>query len=73
MRIASAPKCGIFVALLLGSGGLHAQQFGNGRWVDLTHVLDEDSAFWPTAKMFEKETVFEGRSDIGFYYGAYNG
>ena len=72
MRIASARRYGMFVALLLGSGGLHAQQFGNGRWVDLTHVLNEDSVFWPTAKMFEKETVFEGRTDIGFYYSAYN-
>ena len=39
-------------------------------WIDLTHVLNERSVFWPTAKMFEKETVFEGRTDAGFYYAS---
>ena len=66
-------RVGLAVALLLlCSSTLQAQRFDNGRWVDLTHELDERSVFWPTAKMFEKETVFEGRTDGGFYYSAFN-
>ena len=29
-----------------------AQDFGKGRWVDLTHAFNERSVYWPTAKMF---------------------
>lgn len=49
-----------------------AQDFSSARWVDLTHPSNAESVYWPTAKMFEKETVFEGQTEGGWYYSAYN-
>ncbi len=50
----------------------YAQDFPEGTWVDLTHTLNEDAVFWPTARMFEQETVFEGETEGGYFYSAYN-
>lgn len=50
----------------------HGQDLSNGRWVDLTHTFSDDAIYWPTAKEFEHETVFEGVTVMGFYYTAYN-
>ena len=49
-----------------------AQDLSSGTWIDLTHPLNENAVFWPTAEMFEKETVAEGETDGGYYYSAYN-
>lgn len=49
-----------------------AQDLASGTWVDLTHPLNEQAVFWPTAKMFELETVAEGRTEGGYFYSAYN-
>lgn len=43
-----------------------------GRWIDLTHTLGEDSVFWPTADAFRHDTVAEGETEGGYYYSAYN-
>lgn len=43
----------------------------NGQWIDLTHDFSEETVYWPTAKSFEKTTVFEGHTHAGFYYTAY--
>lgn len=43
-----------------------------GRWVDLTHPFDDSTLYWPTASGFHKSTVFEGETDGGFYYSAYD-
>jgi len=51
---------------------VHAVDFSNGQWIDLTHEFSEESIYWPTAKPFEKTTVSEGYTDAGFYYSAYN-
>lgn len=72
MKAFTAHNASMATVLLLCSCTLQAQSFADGRWVDLTHVLNEESVFWPTAEMFEKETVFEGRTEGGFYYSAYN-
>lgn len=50
----------------------HAQDLLSGTWVDLTHPLNEEAVFWPTAKMFELETVAEGETEGGYFYSAYN-
>ena len=50
----------------------YAQDLTEGTWIDLTHTLNEDAVFWPTANMYEQETVFEGETDGGYYYSAYN-
>ncbi|VFN02525.1 MAG: Kynurenine formamidase [Candidatus Kentron sp. G] len=49
-----------------------AQDFSNGAWVDLTHEFSEESVYWPVAKTFEKSPVFEGYTEAGHYYSAYN-
>jgi len=49
-----------------------AVDFANGKWVDLTHSFNEQSVYWPTAKMFKHKEVFVGHTDGGFYYSAYN-
>ena len=46
--------------------------FADGRWIDLTHDLSEDSVFWPTADPFRHDTVSEGVTEGGWYYSAYN-
>jgi kynurenine formamidase len=42
-----------------------------GSWIDLTHNFDENTIFWPTAEKFMMETVFEGETEKGYYYSAY--
>ncbi len=43
-----------------------------GEIIDLTYAYDENTIFWPTAKEFELEVVFQGESDGGFHYEANN-
>lgn len=57
--------------LLLGNTALGEWTPGPGRWVDLSHAYDDDTLYWPTSETFEKETVFEGHTDGGWYYTAY--
>ena len=40
--------------------------------VDLTHEFSEETVYWVTAREFEHSTVFEGQTDNGYYYTAYN-
>ena len=49
-----------------------AQDLGSGRWVDLTHPFNADSVYWPTADTFQLEEVFQGQTEGGWYYTAYN-
>lgn len=41
------------------------------RWIDLTHTLSDKAVFWPTAEPYQRETVFEGMAEGGYYYSAY--
>lgn len=43
----------------------------NGQWIDLTHDFDENTIFWPTAEKFMLDTVFEGETEKGYYYSAF--
>jgi kynurenine formamidase len=43
-----------------------------GRWVDLTHELAEDSPFWPTAEGFRHEVASFGETPGGWFYSSYN-
>lgn len=47
-------------------------QLDAGRWIDLSHAYGEDTLYWPTASTFHKETVFEGETEGGWYYTAYD-
>ena len=62
----------LLVALFTLIFSAQAQDFSGGTWVDLTHTLNEEAVFWPTAQMYERETVFEGETEGGYYYSAYN-
>ena len=64
----------VLIAALCGAFALSAaaQDLSGGRWIDLTHAFNAETVYWPTAKMFKKETVFQGHTDGGFYYSAYN-
>ncbi len=48
------------------------QNLSAGRVIDLTHPFNEDSVYWPTAETFEKTEVFQGHTDGGFFYSAFN-
>jgi kynurenine formamidase len=61
-----AALCGVFAL------SAAAQDLSSGRWIDLTHAFNADTVYWPTAKTFKKETVFQGHTDGGFYYSAFN-
>lgn len=63
-RIAILTACFVFSA--------HANDLWSGRVVDLTHPFNEQTVYWPTARMFEKTEVFKGQTDAGFFYSAYN-
>ncbi|KAA3595477.1 MAG: cyclase family protein [Candidatus Scalindua sp. AMX11] len=60
------------ISLFLFIPFVYAVDLSRGKWVDMTHEFSEESIYWPTAKTFTKTTVFEGHTDTGFYYSAYN-
>lgn len=59
------------VAFLLMGCAQQPQRLPQGEWVDLTHVLSSESVFWPTSEKFRLSTVYEGRTEHGYYYSAY--
>jgi len=46
--------------------------FPAGEIVDLSHVYDSSTIFWPTADPFRLDTVAEGITAGGYYYAANN-
>lgn len=40
--------------------------------IDLTHEFSEETVYWVTSKEFALDTVYEGQTDKGYYYSAYN-
>ncbi|GGG32338.1 cyclase [Dokdonia pacifica] len=40
--------------------------------IDLSHTYSDETVYWVTAKEFRLDTVFEGQTDKGYYYSAYN-
>lgn len=61
-----------FVLLISATSLAMANDFANGRWIDLTHEFSDETIYWPTADQFEKTTVFQGHTEAGFFYTAYN-
>lgn len=43
-----------------------------GEWIDLTHALDEDNVFWPTANEFAHVEVAHGQTEGGWFYSSYD-
>ena len=60
------------IAALLLAGCAATQPMLTGRWIDLTHDLAEDSAFWPTAEGFRHEVASYGQTPGGWFYSSYN-
>lgn len=62
------------LSLLAGAAPVQAQvvDFSGGQWHDLSHAYSEQTLYWPTARGFEKTTVFEGVTEGGWYYTAYD-
>ena len=58
----------------LMSGSLLAQDHSltRGEIIDLTHAFSKESIYWVTAKEFDLEEVFNGKTDAGYYYSANN-
>jgi kynurenine formamidase len=46
--------------------------FDEKKLVDLTHVFDSATIYWPTAKPFQLERVAYGRTPAGFWYASNN-
>lgn len=59
------------LAVFIGCQPSHNDPFSNGKWLDLTHNFDESTIYWPTAEKFELDTVFEGLTEKGYYYSAF--
>ncbi len=75
MNIAAFNRTAILMlAILSVTATVHAQviDLSAGRWVDLSHEYSTSTIYWPTADGFSKSTVFEGHTDGGWYYTAYN-
>ena len=43
-----------------------------GEWIDLTHTLDSDAVFWPTAAEYRHKEVAHGDSPGGWFYSSYD-
>lgn len=63
---------GFICGFALSACSADPEPLSEGRWIDLTHDLSEDSIFWPTADPFRHDTVSEGMTEGGYYYSAYN-
>ena len=59
------------IVLSLAVGCAAQSTLPPGRWIDLTYDFSNDTVYWPTAKPFKLETVFEGFTTKGYYYSAY--
>lgn len=46
--------------------------FPGGELVDLSHVYDDTTIFWPTSDRFRLETTFDGVTPGGYYYASNN-
>ena len=44
----------------------------NSTIVDLSHSYSPETIYWVTAKEFKMDTVFQGRTNKGYYYSAFN-
>lgn len=62
----------IAAALGLASCAMPAAKPLDGRWVDLSHDLAEDSVFWPTAEGFRHDKVSYGETPGGWFYSSYD-
>ena len=70
-------RIALAVGVALAAGGCSSPQspsapFPAGEVVDLSHVYDSSTIFWPTSDTFRLEKVTEGMTPGGYYYAANN-
>jgi kynurenine formamidase len=67
-------RSALICAALLALAGCAAEDAARleGRWVDLSHDMAEDSPFWPTAEGFKHEVASYGKTPGGWFYSSYN-
>ena len=41
-------------------------------WIELSHPFNNDTIYWPTSLKFKHTEVFQGFTDDGYYYSAYD-
>lgn len=61
----------IFISLMWSCQEKSIEAFPHGKWVDLSHAYEAQTPYWPTAEGFQLDTVFEGDTEGGYYYSAY--
>ncbi|GJM34648.1 MAG: cyclase [Saprospiraceae bacterium] len=61
----------LFSSCSQDAGKVTLNGFPSGQWIDLTHTFDENTIYWPTAEKFSLDTVFEGMTEKGYYYSAF--
>jgi len=62
----------LIIPILLFAGCKEKSKFPNGTWVDLSYAYDSETIYWPTASGYKLDTVFEGTTEGGYYYSAFN-
>ena len=60
------------VSILLVISCKEKSTFPNGTWVDLSYAYDSETIYWPTASGYKLDTVFDGTTEEGYYYSAFN-
>jgi kynurenine formamidase len=60
----------ILAIVLLGPSAGRSQETSHGRVIDLTHVFDESTIYWPTEEGFKLLRGPAGVTDQGYYYSA---
>src|SRR5918999_322254 len=71
-------RIALAVCAVLVVGGCSSPQpsspaaFPAGEVIDLSHVYDSATIFWPTSDTFRLEKVTEGMTPGGYYYAANN-
>ncbi len=61
----------ISLAYLLITGCTNHPDYPSGQWLDLSYDLSDETIYWPTSEPFRLNTVYEGMTEKGYYYSAY--
>lgn len=69
--------CAVILAISACSCNISVQNGGdtnweNSKWIDLSHAYSSKTISWPNSIKFSKEAVFQGQTDKGYYYEAFN-
>ena len=63
---------GLFLIITCKEHPKEVEKSGETTIVDLTHEFSEETVYWVTAREFDLDTVFQGQTEKGYYYSAYD-